>query len=80
MEPLTEDTEFGTILGVTVPHDWSYDSRNRSLFANRGIRQQVFLGITIPGSDVEYYTARYNFTMYQPIYGRWVARINAELG
>jgi outer membrane protein insertion porin family len=70
-------TEFDSIELIT---GWSYDSRNRSLFANRGIRQQVFLGITIPGSDVEYYTARYNFTMYQPIYGRWVARINAELG
>jgi outer membrane protein insertion porin family len=70
-------TEFDSIEFLT---GWSYDSRNRSLFADRGIRQQLFLGITIPGSDVEYYTARYNFTMYQPIYGRWVARINAELG
>jgi outer membrane protein insertion porin family len=70
-------TEFDSIEFLT---GWSYDSRNRSLFADRGIRQQLFLGVTIPGSDVEYYTARYNFTMYQPIYGRWVARINAELG
>ena len=70
-------TEFDSIELIT---GWSYDSRNRSLFADRGIRQQLFLGITIPGSDVEYYTARYNFTMYRPIYGRWVARINAEFG
>jgi outer membrane protein insertion porin family len=59
---------------------WTYDSRNRALFPNRGTRQQVFLGVTVPGSEVEYFTARYNFTKYQPIYRRWVARVNMELG
>jgi outer membrane protein insertion porin family len=59
---------------------WTYDSRNRALFPDRGTRQQVFLGVTVPGSDVEFYTARYNFTKYQPIYRRWIARVNAELG
>ena len=34
---------------------WSYDSRNRSLFATAGTRQQIFLTTTVPGSDVEYY-------------------------
>ena len=33
----------------------------------------------MPGSDVEYYQARYNFTKYIPIYGAWTGRINAEL-
>jgi len=83
--PFIEDVGNGAIFfgtefdSVELISGWSYDSRNRSLFADRGIRQQLFLGITIPGSDVEYYTARYNFTMYKPIYGRWVARVNAEL-
>ena len=59
---------------------WSFDSRNRALFANRGTRQSLFLAMAVPGSDVEYYQARYNFTKYIPIWGRWVGRINAELG
>jgi outer membrane protein insertion porin family len=59
---------------------WSYDSRNRAIFADRGSRQQVYFGYTIPGSDVEYFTARYNFTKYIPISRRWVVRLNAELG
>jgi outer membrane protein insertion porin family len=46
---------------------WTYDSRNRALFANRGTRQQLFLGFAVPGSDVEFYTARYTFTKYLPI-------------
>ena len=57
---------------------WSYDSRNRALFATRGTRQQFILSYAVPGSDVEYYTARYNFTKYFPLWGRWVLRFNAE--
>ena len=69
-------TEFATyeLLG-----GWTFDSRNRSLFPDRGSRQQLFFGLSVPGSDVEYMTGRYNYTKYQPIYGRWTARINAEL-
>ena len=59
---------------------WTFDSRNRALFANRGTRQSLFLAMAVPGSDVEYYQARYNFTKYIPIWGRWTGRINAELG
>jgi len=59
---------------------WIYDSRNRAIFANRGSRQQVYMGIAMPGSDVEYFTARYNFTKYIPLFGPWTVRINAELG
>lgn len=70
-------TEFDT---VELLAGWTYDSRNRSLFANRGSRHQMFLGFAVPGSDVEFYTARYNFTKYVPIYGQWTFRINAELG
>ncbi len=59
---------------------WIYDSRNRAIFANRGSRQTLFLSFAIPGSDVEYWTARYNYTKYIPLFGRWTFRANAELG
>ena len=59
---------------------WTFDSRNRSLFANRGTRQQLFLSMAVPGSDVEYYQARYNFTKYLPITRKWTVRFNAEVG
>jgi outer membrane protein insertion porin family len=69
-------TEFFTVEMIT---GWSYDSRNRSLFANRGSRHQVFASVTSPGSEVEYWTARYNFTKYFPIYGPWTIRTNAQM-
>lgn len=69
-------TEFTSIEFLT---SWSFDSRNRSLFPTSGSRQQVFFGLTLPGSDVEYYTVRYNYTKYVPLFGRWVGRLNSEL-
>lgn len=60
---------------------WTYDSRNRALFANRGTRQQFFLSYAVPGSDVEFFQARYNFTKYIPLWSnKWTLRLNAELG
>jgi outer membrane protein insertion porin family len=58
---------------------WTFDSRNRALFADRGTRHRLFFGMTIPGSEVEYWTARYNFTKYFPVYGPWTVRVNTEL-
>ena len=72
---------FGTQFNATeLIMGWIYDSRNRALFADRGSRQQIYLGYTVPGSEVEYYTARYNYTKYLNIYGPWTFRFNAELG
>lgn len=59
---------------------WTYDSRNRALFASRGTRQQVFLSATVPGSEVDYFTARYSITKYFPITRKWIVRLNTELG
>ena len=84
--PFIEDTGagfafFGTNFDtVEMIAGWSFDSRNRALFANRGTRQNIVLTVAVPGSDVEYFQARYNFTKYIPLFGRWVGRINAEFG
>ena len=73
--PGTEFDTFELIAG------WTYDSRNRALFANRGTRQQVFLSMAVPGSDVEFYQARYSFTKYFPLWSnKWTLRLNTELG
>ena len=58
---------------------WSFDSHNRTIFADRGSRHQLFLSTTTPGSEVEFWTARYNHTQYIPLYGRWNLMINSQL-
>jgi outer membrane protein insertion porin family len=59
---------------------WSYDSRNRALFADHGTRNSLSLSYTAPGSDVEYYVANYEFLHYVPLFGRFALALNAELG
>lgn len=61
---------------------WLYDSRNRVLFPDRGMRHRLSLSATIPGSDVEYATARYQYTQYLRIPGlRWFGlRLGADVG
>jgi outer membrane protein insertion porin family len=59
---------------------WTYDSRNRALFATRGMRHQLFVTGTVPGSEVEFYTARYNATIYWPLWRGFVLRYNLETG
>ena len=70
-------TEFDTYELIA---GWTYDSRNRSLFATRGMRHQLFLSSTFPGSEVEYYTARYNATVYWPLWRGFLLRYNLETG
>jgi outer membrane protein insertion porin family len=70
-------TEFDTYEMIA---GWSYDSRNRSLFADRGSRQNFFVSYALPGSGVEYYTVRHNYTKYIPLFRRWTIRLNSELG
>ncbi len=77
---------YGTVYGtkfdtVELIAGWTYDSRNRALFANRGSRQQLYLSFAVPGSEVEYYQARYSYTKYVPLWSdKWTLRINAEVG
>lgn len=70
-------TEFDT---YELLAGWTYDSRNRALFATRGMRHQLFVSGTVPGSEVEYYTARYNATLYWPLWRGFVLRYNFESG
>jgi len=52
---------------------WSYDSRNKSLFPDRGMHQNIALSYSLPGGSVRYWKASYNFVDYVPIYKRFVA-------
>ena len=59
---------------------WSFDSRNRSLFADRGTRHSVSVSYALPGSDVQYFVANYDYLQYIPIYKRWVMSLSGEVG
>jgi outer membrane protein insertion porin family len=47
---------------------WDWDTRNRTLFADRGSRFSASLSSTTPGADVEYYIANATFVHYVPLW------------
>jgi outer membrane protein insertion porin family len=59
---------------------WSYDSRNRGLFADRGMHQVVSVSYTPPITGVSYYKVNYEFLKYIPLFGRWVLAFTGDLG
>ena len=76
----------GTVLDTTqfdtfeLVVGWSYDSRNRSLFADRGMRHTLSLSYTLPFSDVEYYSLNYDYLQFVPLIGRWTLALAGEVG
>jgi outer membrane protein insertion porin family len=70
-------TEYDT---VEFNLSWNFDSRNRSLFADRGMRHSLGVAYTLPGiSDVEYYVASYEFIKYIPLFGRFTLQVGADV-
>ncbi len=59
---------------------WSFDSRDRVIFPSRGSRHQVAFNMTTPGSEVEYWTARYDFLKFFPLPGPFTLSVNGEFG
>ena len=59
---------------------WSYDSRNRALFADRGIRASIQGTYALPGSNVRFYTENIQFLKLQPLWKgftiAWKAQVN----
>src|SRR5690606_1501176 len=58
---------------------WRYDSRNRALFADRGMRHRFNLGYTLPGSDVEFWNATYDYLQFVPLWRGFTLMFNGEL-
>jgi outer membrane protein insertion porin family len=70
-------TEYNVLEFTT---SWNYDSRNRSLFADRGMRHSFGFAYALPAvSDVEYWVASYEFLKYVPLFGRFTLQLGAEL-
>jgi len=58
----------------------TYDSRNRTFFADRGALHSLSLDLGIPGSDIEFFNLSYRGQQYVPIYRRLALEINGSVG
>jgi outer membrane protein insertion porin family len=59
---------------------WSYDSRNRGLFADRGTHAALTLSYTPPITGVSYYKANIEALRYVPLWGRWDLAFTGNIG
>jgi outer membrane protein insertion porin family len=72
---------FGTkFKAIELIAGWAYDTRNRAIFADRGMRHSFSVSATVPGSQVEYYTINYEYLQLVPLWGRWTLALTAEAG
>ncbi len=67
-----------------VTAGFSYDTRNRTVFATKGFVNSFNAEISGPGSDLTYYKLGYRFEFYQPITERYTfsttLRVNGGAG
>ena len=74
------DARGSEFLGVNATVGYTRDSRNRTVFAERGTLQSVSLDAALPGSDYEYYKLAYRFENYLPLTDDLVLSTSARLG
>ena len=73
-------TIFGTdFLTYEVTGGWNFDTRNRALFADRGMHVALSGRLTMPLSDVRYYATNFQYLQYVPLWGRYLLSLNSTL-
>lgn len=58
---------------------WSFDTRNRAIFADRGKRHSISASVTSPGSEVEYWNVGYDFLQFFPIWRSFTLALQGEV-
>jgi outer membrane protein insertion porin family len=78
--PPVQFTYYGTRFDTfELSAGWSFDSRNRAIFADRGARHRLRAGYTIPGSDVEFYSFNYDYLQFLSLGKYLTFMLNTEL-
>jgi outer membrane protein insertion porin family len=58
---------------------WSWDTRNRALFADHGMHLALSGRYALPLSDVRYYATNFQYLRYVPLWGKWLLSYNATV-
>ena len=59
---------------------WLRSTLNRGILATRGSKQTLSLDISVPGSDLEYFTAQYDGQVFVPLTDAFTVRFRTSLG
>ncbi|PID60542.1 MAG: outer membrane protein assembly factor BamA [Gammaproteobacteria bacterium] len=73
------DEEGDTFDIFDVDIGFSFDTRNRTVFATRGVVHRINADVAIPGSDFHYYKLGYNFEFFHPLTERYTFSANARV-
>jgi len=65
---------------LTINISWLESTLNRGLFPTAGGAQSLSLELSIPGSDLAYYRARYYNDHYFPLLREWIVHTRMDLG
>ncbi len=56
------------------------DTRNRTIFANRGALHRVNLDLALPGSELEFFKTSYRMQQYLPMFAGFFWEVNSSIG
>jgi len=59
---------------------WTYDSRDNTLFPNKGVLQRLTAEVGLPGLDLQYYKLEYKHAWYKDITKKVTILLNGEFG
>jgi outer membrane protein insertion porin family len=64
----------------TLTGSFAHDTRNRAVFANRGLLSQISAEVGVPGGDLEYYKLTYRQQLFIPLTQTFTLMLNGEVG
>jgi len=70
-------SEFGFLEGTA---SYSHDTRNRTIFPERGALQRGNIDVALPGSDIQFYKLGYRFEGYTSFTDRLVGSASLDVG
>jgi len=65
---------------IQLAASWTHDSRDNTLFTNKGVLQRLSLETSVPGLDLQYYKLDYKHAWYKDLTPSFTLMLNGELG
>lgn len=59
---------------------WTHDSRDNTLFPNKGVMQRLSAEVSVPVLDLEYYKLEYKHAWFKDVTKNFTFMLNGELG
>lgn len=56
------------------------DTRNRTVFPDQGVRNDIFIDYAVPQSDLTYYKLTHTLDSYYPLFGSVVGSVSTNIG